>query len=388
MTEPTVDPERRAIDRAMLDRAARLAWRGVGDVEPNPPVGCVIGRIEQGGVATIGLGHHRRFGGPHAEIEALRDARQRGRNARGATVWVTLEPCAHHGKTPPCTQALLEAGVAEVVIARRERGGASVGGADILQNAGVQTRLTDVSVTARRLTDPHAKRIATGLPWVILKWAQTLDGAIATRTGESKWISNERSRAAVHRLRARVDAIITGVGTAIADDPLLTARDVRRVRRIARREVMDPDLRLPIESSLVRTIDQAPVTIVCSEDSATSRSAEALRQSGAEVVAVARRGTDIDLSHALRWLASDRDVVNALVEAGPRLNSRLLAQGLVDELHVYVAPIALGDEHAMRPLIGVEAPTLAGARRFELTRSRRFGDDVSLCYHRSDANEC
>ena len=200
--------------REMLDLAARLAMRAAGDVEPNPMVGCVIVRPGEGDLASriIGRGHHRFFGEEHAEAEALADCCRRGQSPRGATMYVTLEPCNHQGKQPPCTDAIIAAGIGRVVCARRDPNPAAAGGEGKLRAAGIDCEVNDSSVLATRLADPFAKRVTTGLPWVIAKWAQTIDGWIATRTGESKWISGAPSRNKVHRIRARVDAIITAIG--------------------------------------------------------------------------------------------------------------------------------------------------------------------------------
>src|ERR1041384_1914007 len=189
----------------MLDLAGRLARGGAGCVEPNPMVGAVV--VRDG--VVMGMGHHRRYGGPHAEREALADCRSRGDDPRGATVYVTLEPCCHFGKTPPCTDALIEAGVARVVAARRDPNPASGGGAAVLERAGIGVEFCGNSPSALAVSDPFVKRVTTGLPWVIAKWAQFEDGRMVTRPGEPRWISHEWARRRVHRLRGRVDAIVT-----------------------------------------------------------------------------------------------------------------------------------------------------------------------------------
>jgi len=240
-----------------MKRALTLARRGAGAVEPNPMVGCVIVRDDR----IVAEGHHRRFGGPHAEIDALRRLQAAGGNPHGATVYVTLEPCNHTGKTGPCSEALIEAGVGRVVIAALDPHPTSTGGVRRLREAGVDVTVGVLEAHATELIAPFAKRIATGLPFVIAKWAATIDGATATHTGDSQWISNEQSRKHVHRLRGRVDAIMVGIGTVARDDPMLTARGVK-VRRTARRVVIDPSLRIDETCNLVRSIDQAPLSIV------------------------------------------------------------------------------------------------------------------------------
>ncbi len=369
----------------MLDRAAGAALRGAGLVEPNPLVGCVIG-LREG--RTLGIGHHRRFGEAHAEIEALRDCARRGADPRGATVWATLEPCSHTGKTGPCADALIEAGVARVVYAAADPNPVAAGGAARLRSAGVEVCLSAASARATRASDPFRRRMATGLPWVIAKWAQSIDGAVATSSGESKWISGPASRRQVHRLRARVDAVLTGIGTVLADDPLLTARGVH-LRRVASRVVVDADLRIPVESGLVRSADRTPLIVATRGEVAEGAGAKvrALRGLGVEVVGFGRRsgyesGGWLDLESLLRWLAAARSVANVLVEAGPGLLGGLFAGDLVDEARVYVAPMVLGDAEAPRAARIGPAASLAVAHRMELLRAHPAGRDAMLWYRR------
>lgn len=372
-------------DRAMLDLAARVALRAAGDVEPNPLVGCVIGRIDRGRPVVLGVGHHRRFGGPHAEVEALESCRRSDADPRGATAWVTLEPCAHTGKTGPCTRALIDAGVRRVVYAREDPHPLARGGAAALHAAGVEVELSGASPDATRLADPFVRRVSAGLPWVIAKWAQTLDGRVATRSGESKWISCRRSLATTHRVRARVDAIIIGVGTAVADDPMLTARGVRRVRRLAARVVLDPSLRTPPEGALARTAREAPLVLACDQALAAGRDprAERWRGLGAEVWGLGRVASGLDVRELLRRLASERDATNVVVEGGPTTLGAFLEADAIDEARVFVAPLALGDDDALPAIRGRIAHALADGRRFELVAARRSGADALLCLRRA-----
>ncbi len=245
--DPTVDPE------MWMRRALAEAARGLGAVEPNPMVGAVVVRDGQ----VVGIGHHARFGGPHAEVVALEAA---GEAARGATLFVTLEPCCHHGKTPPCTDALIRAGIARVVAAMGDPF-ARVAGAGFarLAEAGIAVEVGLLGDEARRLNAPYLKRLETGRPFVTAKWAMTLDGKIAARTGQSAWISGPRSRALVHEVRGRMDAIVVGIGTALADDPQLTARPPGP--RTATRVVLDASARLPFRSRLATTATEVPVLV-------------------------------------------------------------------------------------------------------------------------------
>ncbi len=359
--------------RNMLDLAARLALRAAGDVEPNPMVGAVIVRD---GVA-IGLGHHRRFGGLHAEREALADCHRRGHDPRGSTVFVTLEPCCHHGKQPPCTDALIEAGVARVVFARPDPHETSGGGASLLRAAGIACEQAGDSSLAVRVGDPFVKRMTTALPWVVAKWAQTHGGRVVSRPGAPRWISCEASRRRVHRLRARVDAIVTGVGTVLADDPMLTARGVR-VHRVARRIVIDPRLETPPGCALVRTARETPTTIVtAAEPSGEAR--RVMESAGVSVVAVGVSGR-VDLHAAMRLLVERYGATTVLLEAGPRLLASMLEAGLVDAALVHAAPPSEGDdarltldEERLRGMVG-------DTGRFSLVRTKRVGVDVERWY--------
>lgn len=377
-------------DHDMLHRAALAGMRGFGRVEPNPMVGCVIGRVSPSGcVEVFGIGHHRAFGGPHAEVDAIAHARSRGVSAerlRGATAWVTLEPCSHVGKQPPCTRALIDAGIARVVAARRDANPISGGGADVLREAGVRFEVSDACPLASRLAEPFLKRITTGLPWVVVKWAQTMDGRIATRTGESQWISGAASRRRVHALRARVDAILVGIGTVKADDPMLTARGVP-VRRVAKRVIVDPDLEISPHSRLMRTAREAPVVLAMCEAAAKNAAAGERRAraegAGAEVIVLPRENGLVSLGSLLSRLARDFGVSTVLAEGGAGLIGRLIASDLVDEAHVYTAGMLLGDEQALPPAKGVAAPRLGDARRFVLTDSRRVGGDLLAVWRRA-----
>ncbi|MHA7812768.1 MAG: bifunctional diaminohydroxyphosphoribosylaminopyrimidine deaminase/5-amino-6-(5-phosphoribosylamino)uracil reductase RibD [Phycisphaerales bacterium] len=363
-------------NKRYLNLAARVASRAFGHAEPNPLVGAVI--VQCGMV--IGVGHHRRFGELHAERDAIANCRSRGNDPRGATLYCTLEPCSHHGKQPPCTEAIIQAGIQHVVIASRDPHTLSSGGWEQLQAAGITVELSGASQNAALISDPFLHRIRTNRPWVIAKWAQTLDGRIATRTGESQWISNARCRARVHRLRAKVDAVMIGIGTALSDDPQLTARDCRSVRRVAKRVILDTAGRLPRDSKLAQTADQIP-TIVYTRDP--------MRFSGSSLIAEQAdlNGDHLDIDACLQHMHAQHGISTVLSESGPRLLGGLLEHQLVNEAIVHVAPGVIADASAKPVAVGRDVPSLAAMRRFELIRTKRIGHDVELHY-RAAASPC
>ncbi|MBI1336537.1 MAG: bifunctional diaminohydroxyphosphoribosylaminopyrimidine deaminase/5-amino-6-(5-phosphoribosylamino)uracil reductase RibD [Phycisphaera sp.] len=366
-----------------MNRALRLAARGVGWVEPNPMVGCVIVRDGR----ALGRGYHRRFGGDHAEVDALKDARKHGHNVRGATVYVTLEPCSHHGKTPPCTDALMESGVGSVYAAMLDPfEGAAGRGVAKLREAGIAVEVGLCEHDAAELNGPYVHRIKTGQPWGIAKWAQSLDGFIALPDGESKWISNEASRRRVHALRSRVDAVMVGIGTVLKDDPLLTARGVK-AKRIARRVVVDPALRTPVSSKLVMTCREgvAPLTVAVSEMTMGSVAMQPriaqMRAMGVEVIALPGLSVDrseLDLSTLMRHLTQTHHATNVLIEGGGKLLGYLFKQDLIQQARVFVAPKILG--HGLSPVAVRPPGVAAGTKPFRLHRVTRIEDDVLLDY--------
>ena len=342
-------------ERGALRRAVKLAVRGQGRVEPNPMVGAVLLRDGR----AVAEGWHGRFGGPHAEVACLADARSKGVDPAGLVMAVTLEPCCHTGKTGPCTGALREAKVGRVVVGALDPSPHAAGrGVAELRAAGVDVVVLE-DEAARELIAPFAKRVTTGLPWVIAKWAQTLDGKTATAGGDSKWISGEASRRLVHRLRARVDAVMVGVGTVVADDPKLTARGVP-VRRVARRVVVDPGGQTPEQCDVRR----APAAWIVTRAEAPTLADGSL-----------------DLSPVLRRLAAE-GATNVLAEGGATLTGHLLKQGLVDELLVFVAPKVVGDDAARGAVRGLGVALMKDALQWTLRGVKRVGEDVMLTYRR------
>jgi diaminohydroxyphosphoribosylaminopyrimidine deaminase / 5-amino-6-(5-phosphoribosylamino)uracil reductase len=356
------------IDRWHIRRALELAARGQGLVEPNPMVGCVIAR----GAEIIGEGWHRRFGQAHAEIEALRIA---GERAAGATLYVTLEPCCHHGKTPPCTRAVLASGVARVVVAMRDPfPQVQGGGIAELQAAGLSVEVGLLEAEAQRLNAPYLKLVETGRPWIIAKWAMTLDGKIATHTGESRWISNQQSREVVHQLRGRVDAVVVGRGTAVQDDPLLTARPPGP--RTAMRVVLDTKASLVEDSQLVRTANELPLLVAVGQES-LSADRSRLQAAGCEVF-VCGGETQAERLGALLAELGRRRLTNVLVEGGGRVLGSLLDMREIDEVHVFIAPKLVGGASAAAPVAGRGIAEMAAALQLEAPHVRQLGDDAYI----------
>lgn len=354
------------LDRWHMRRALALAVLGRGHVEPNPLVGCVIAR----GAEIIAEGWHRQFGGPHAEIDALSVA---GDRAAGATVYVTLEPCCHFGKTPPCTAALIAAGVGRVVAAMSDPFPAVAGrGVRELATAGIEVEVGVLEEEARWLNAPYLKLTETGHPWVIAKWAMTLDGKIATHTGDSRWISSEASRRVVHELRGRVDAIIVGSGTALRDDPLLTARPPGP--RTAVRVVVDSQASLSSDSQLVRTAQESPV-IVAAAAMATTDNHARLASAACEVLSLAG-ATHADRLLELLGELGRRRMTNVLVEGGGKLLGTLADANQIDELHVFVAPRIIGGQAAPSPIAGVGVSQIGDALTIERPEWRDSGGDL------------
>ncbi len=354
-----------ATDRRHMARALELAERGLWTTDPNPRVGCVIADGER----VIAEGWHERAGGPHAEAMALAAA---GAAARGATAYVTLEPCCHHGRTPPCADALIGAGIARVVYAMRDPNPRVAGGGIArLAAAGVAVEGGLLEPAARELNPGFISRMERGRPWVTVKLAASLDGGTALPDGESRWITGEAAREDVQRLRARSSAVMTGSGTVLADDPRLDVR-LPQATRQPLRVVLDSQLRIPPQARIVAP--PGTLLVICTtEDPAR---AEALRAAGAEVVRVAAASGGVDLGAALEILAA-RQVNELFAECGAGLAGALLSAGLADELLLYLAPTLLGAD--ARPLVDLPAPaTLAGRLLFSIAGRQDVGDDLLI----------
>jgi diaminohydroxyphosphoribosylaminopyrimidine deaminase/5-amino-6-(5-phosphoribosylamino)uracil reductase len=333
-------------DAQFMARALQLARRGLYSTDPNPRVGCVVVQHDR----IVGEGYHVRAGGPHAEVHALEQA---GAQAHGATAYITLEPCNHHGRTPPCTDALLKAGVRRVVAAMRDPNVQVSGkGIEALEAKGVAVQIGLMEGQAKELNPGFIERMRNGRPFVRVKLAASLDGRTGLAGGESKWITGEAARADVQRLRARSSAILTGVSTVLADDPRLTVRDdtIGDIGRRPLRVVLDPQLRTPPTAQVLQSPGAALLVAVTDPQ----QRAPILRAAGAEIVFIPGAGGKVDLAGLMRHLAT-REVNEVLVEAGATLCGALVEARLVDELILYYAPYLLGSQE--RPMF--QLPALA-----------------------------
>lgn len=352
-----------------MARAVELARRGEGRTAPNPPVGAVL--VRDG--IVVGEGYHPAAGEPHAEIFALRAAAER---ARGADLYVTLEPCCHHGRTGPCTDALAAAGVRRVFFGAIDPNPRVAGqGVARLHAAGIEAVPAPLADECRRLIAPFAKYVATGRPYVILKAALTIDGQLATSSGESQWISGERSREMVHRLRDRVDGILTGAGTVLADDPRLTVRLPEGGRNPAR-IVVDSHLRTS-PAARVYSAEAAGRRLLCTADDLAPEQTAPFSCRGVEILGIPRRGAHLDLARLLAALG-ERGVHALLVEGGGALNGALLRSGLVDRVMLFMAPLLFGGSDGRPLFAGQGAARLADALHLVDLQVSRIGDDLLL----------
>jgi diaminohydroxyphosphoribosylaminopyrimidine deaminase/5-amino-6-(5-phosphoribosylamino)uracil reductase len=353
-------------DLRMMRRALELAVGGRGRTSPNPMVGAVVAKDG----AIVGEGYHPYVGGPHAEAVALGAA---GSQAKGATLYVTLEPCCHTGRTPPCTEAVLRSGVARVVAAVQDPNPAVCGqGLGRLREAGVAVDVGLCEGEARALNAAFFTWITRGRPLGILKAAMSLDGRIATRTGEARWITSEAARHRAHALRAEVDAILVGAETALRDDPLLTAREVGAARQPLR-VVADSRARLPLTHQLVRTAPQSP-TLLATTALAPGERLAALKAAGVDVLTVEGGEPRVDLK-ALAEALAKRGVTSLLIEGGGTLHAAALEAGIVDRVALFVAPLLLGGKDAVPVVAGLGVATLGEAWRLADATLERLSDD-------------
>src|SRR5512139_2789065 len=365
----TVSTEQEA---SYLRRALELAEGGRGRVSPNPLVGAVL--VRDGGV--IGEGFHAQLGDLHAERAAIEDCRSRGEDPAGSTLYVTLEPCAHSGRQPPCTEAILAAGISRVVCASEDPTEKASGrGPGMLRDGGVEVEFAGgaEASAARQLNQAFRKHARTGRPLVTYKAAMSLDGRVASPTGDSRWISSVESRELVHRWREECDAVAVGIGTALADDPLLTAR-LEGSSSQPVRVVFDSRARLPLGSALVNSADEAPLIVVCAPEAASVRG-NGLEGAGAEVIVAPGRTKGARLEAALDELGR-RQIQDLLVEGGPTLAGALFDAGEIDQLRLFVAPVLVGAAEARAVLEGEGAVRIADGIRPLAANFEQVGEDL------------
>lgn len=357
-------------DIEYMRRAIELAERGVGFTNPNPMVGAVIVK----GGKVIGEGWHERCGEWHAERNAFKNCTV---PAEGATMYVTLEPCCHYGKTPPCTEAIIEHGIARVVVGMEDPNPLVAGkGIALLREAGIEVVCGVEEEALREQNRVFLKYISTKLPWVAMKTAMTLDGKIATRTGDSKWITGAEARAYVHELRHRFMAILVGIGTAVADDPLLNCRIEGRGVRQPIRVVVDSNARLSLDSQLVKTAGEYR-TIVAHTRFAPEERVKALRETGVEMLLCKEKEGLVDVRNLLELLGQS-GIDSILLEGGGSLNYTFLSEGLADELYAFIAPKIVGGMNAKTPVEGAGMEKMADAINLELENVLNIGHDVLL----------
>ena len=359
-------------DERYMRLALSLARKGLGTTSPNPMVGAVVVK----GKTIVGRGYHHRAGQPHAEILALRQA---GTRARGATLYLNLEPCDHFGRTPPCTRAILEAGIRRVVAGMKDPNPlVSGGGIRRLRRAGVRVDVGVLEKECRELNAPFCNYITRKRPFVTLKAAASLDGKVATRSGDSRWISSETSRNYVHRLRQAMDAVMVGIGTVLKDDPLLTVRLPGGEKpRQPLRVIVDSRLRIPLHSQLVRTAGQYPTLVATTQAAPLSR----MRRLAAANVEVAMIAKDARGHVSLRGLMKElarRGVVSLLLEGGSTLNASALKEGVVDRLLFFLAPKIIGGQRAPGVIGGDGTLRIKNAEPVEILKVERIGPDILI----------
>ena len=362
--------QRDMTDETFMKMALALAEKGWGWTSPNPMVGAVV--VKDG--VVVGRGFHRKVGGPHAEVNALNDA---GPRARAATLYVTLEPCNHAGRTPPCTEAVLRSGVNRVVVAMTDPNPhVTGGGIERLKGQGIEVVTGVCETESRKLNEAFVKHVTTGTPFVMMKTAGTLDGRIATRTGDSKWITNVRSRAFVHRLRHRADAIMVGVGTVRTDDPRLTTRLEDGEGADPLRIVLDTHLSMPSHAKLLH-LTSASDTLIVANPPVDEKKRMRLEHAGANVLIMDEPGAGIDLKALLKALGRMK-VTSLLIEGGSRVNGSALRSGIVDKVYMFFAPKLCGGDDGVPICSGTGPERMDQSIRLDRISVRRFDDDVMI----------
>lgn len=358
------------MDLKYMKRALELAKKGEGYTGPNPLVGAVI--VKDGKI--IGEGYHEKYGSYHAEVNAFLNAKE---DVKGATMYVTLEPCSHYGKTPPCANKIVEKGIKKVVIAHKDPNDKVAGrGINILKENGIEVVTGVLEEESRKLNEIFLKYITTKLPFSILKTAMTLDGKIASRTGDSKWITNEESRNYVHKLRQKLSAIMVGIGTIIADDPYLTTRLEGVPSRDPIRIVVDTKARIPLEANVLNLNSNAR-TIVAVTELAPAEKLQKIKDKGGEVIITPLKNNKVDLNYLMKALG-EKGIDSILIEGGSELNFSAIEAGIVDKVNAFIAPKIIGGNMAKTPIGGQGIELMKNALILNNIDIQRFGDDLMI----------
>lgn len=356
-------------DQYYMKLALDLAASAKGKTNPNPIVGAVI--VKDGVIAGTGI--HRKAGEPHAEVHAFKMA---GEYAKDATLYVTLEPCSHYGKTPPCANLVKESGVKRVVVAMEDPNPEVAGrGISLLRNAGIEVDVGILEKEAQRLNERFIHNMTTGRPFVLSKYAMTLDGKLATHTGHSKWITGEQSRHSVHLLRNEVDAILVGIGTVLADNPSLTTRLPEGGGENPIRIILDSELRVPLEANVVQ-VEEAKTVIVTHENASLEKIAS-LSEMGIEFIMVPKTNEGLDLEIMMDELYK-KGITDILLEGGSEVNASFLRAGLIDKYLIYVAPKLLGGRNSLTPFTGNDIDTMDEALDVSISHVDTFGEDIRI----------
>ncbi|MCX5895932.1 MAG: bifunctional diaminohydroxyphosphoribosylaminopyrimidine deaminase/5-amino-6-(5-phosphoribosylamino)uracil reductase RibD [Proteobacteria bacterium] len=354
--------------QTFMKTAIRLAKKAAGAVSPNPLVGAVL--VKDNGI--IATGYHHFYGGPHAEVYALKSA---GNKARGADLYINLEPCCHQGKTPPCADALIMAGIRRVFIGMKDPNPLVSGkGIRKLAEAGIEVEVGILEHECRQLNEVFVKYVQHKIPFVFLKIAASLDGKIATSRGDSKWITGDISRRFVHRLRSEVDAVLVGIGTVLSDDPLLTSRQYKGAHKNPCRVVVDSTLRIPLTSNLLNTAPEVK-TIIATSQNAPQKRAEAVERRGAEILRISSTGSGVDLKKLVKLLWA-RGIASLLIEGGSEISASALHDGIVDKLLFFYAPKIIGNKNAFSMVGGIGAHTISDAIIIRDVTYKKMGGDL------------
>ncbi len=363
-----------------MRRAIELARKGIGGVNPNPLVGAVIVKDDR----ILAEGYHERYGQLHAERNAIAAAKEAGVDIQGSTIYVTLEPCAHHGKQPPCTQAILDEGIARVVVGSDDPNPLVSGrGYEILRDHGVEVVTHFLKEECDALNPVFFHYIRKSTPYIAMKYAMTMDGKIACKTGDSKWVTGEAARAHVQELRKQYTGIMVGIGTVLADDPMLNCRI--EGERDPIRIIADSRLRIPLDSKLVKTAGDQPVILACLEEEAgrQEEKCQALTRAGVDLLPLPEEDGHIAVSELLRELGQ-RKIDGILLEGGGTLNESMLRAGAVNRVYCYIAPKIFGGRDARTPVEGIGLEKAGDAWMFERKEVRTIGDDVLICYEKKE----